>query len=77
MDFVLKVKKSKEDINSFDISGKQKCIVIKVKDNFESYWPQEIGGNFFSYLKNFKDIKKADLYFDSLFATLLEVYKGI
>ena len=63
---VLKVKKSKEDINSFDISGKQKCIVIKVKDNFESYWPQEIGGNFFSYLKNFKDIKKADLYFDSL-----------
>jgi len=62
----LKTKKKEEDINSFDVSDKQKCFVIKVKKNFESYWPQEIGGDFFSYLKKFKYIKKIDVYPDSL-----------
>ena len=63
---VLKVKKRGEDICSFDISDKQKCFIIKVKNKFESYWSQEKGGSFFSYLKKFKDIKKVDLYPDSL-----------
>ena len=63
---ILKIKKKKEDISVFDISGKQKCFIIKVKNKFESYWPQENGGRFFSYLKKFKDIKKIDLYSDSL-----------
>ena len=63
---VLKAKKKKEDISSFDISDKNKCFVIKVKKQFESYWPQESGGSFFSCLKKFQDIKKVDLYPDSL-----------
>ena len=62
----MKVKKSEDDINFFDISDKQKCFVIKVKDKFKNSWPQENGGSFFSYLKNFKDIKNVDLYPDSL-----------
>ena len=63
---ILKVKKKKEDINSFDISYRQKCFIIKVKNKYESYFPQESGGTFFSYLKKFKDINKVDLYVDSL-----------
>ena len=43
----LRAKKNEEYIFSFDISDKQKCFVIKVKNKFESYWPQESGGNFF------------------------------
>tara|TARA_Y100000590_G_scaffold152898_2_gene175592 strand:+ start:4960 stop:6438 length:1479 start_codon:yes stop_codon:yes gene_type:complete len=63
---VLKAKKKEEDISSFDISDKQKCFIIKVKNKHESFWPQENGGSFFSYLKNFKDLKKVDIYADSL-----------
>ena len=48
---VLKKKKDKEDINFFDISDRQKCFIIKVKYKYESYFPQENGGAFFSYIK--------------------------
>ena len=61
----LKVKKKKEDINSFDISNRQKCFIIKVKHKYESSFPQECGGAFFSYLKNFTDIKK--IFVNSIF----------
>ena len=63
---VLKTKKNEEYIFSFDISDKQKCFVIKVKNKFESYWPQESGGSFFSYIKKNKDINKINIYVDSL-----------
>ena len=63
---ILKGKKNKEDIFSFDISDRQKCFVIKIKNKYENYFPQEIGGTFFSYLSKFKDINKVDLYIDSL-----------
>ena len=63
---VLKAKKVEEAVSSLDISEKQKCFVIKVKNKYESYWPQERGGSFFSYLKNYKNIKKVDFYVDSL-----------
>ena len=63
----LKEKKNNEEyIFSFDISEKQKCFVIKIKNKFGSYWPQESGGNFFSYIKKNKDIKKINIYADSL-----------
>jgi len=62
----LKDKKSEEEINSLDISGKQKCFIIKVKKKYETYYPEERGGIFYSYLKNFKNIKKVDIYIDSL-----------
>ena len=63
---VLKTKNKDEEISSFDISEKQKCFIIKVKSKFTSYWPQENGGNFFFHIKKFKDIKKIDLYPESL-----------
>jgi len=63
---LLKNKKNEENINSFDFSSGKKCLIIKIKRNLESYSPQEIGGNFFSYLKKIKDINKIDLYSDSL-----------
>ena len=63
---VLKIKKKQEDISSFDVSDRQKCFVVRVKNKCESYWSEECGGNFSSYLKKFKDIKKIDLYPDSL-----------
>ena len=46
-----KLKKEEQDINFFEISNKQKCFIIKVKNKFSGYWPQENGGNFFSYIK--------------------------
>ena len=62
----LKVKKKNEDISSFDISEKQKCFIIKVKNKYESYGPEESGGSFFSYLKQFQDICKVTLYTETL-----------
>jgi len=63
---VLKAKKKDEELNSFDISNQKKCFIIKVKNKYEDYYPQEIGGALFSYIKKFKDIKKIDFYVDSL-----------
>ena len=34
----LKVKKKDDEINSFDISDKQKCFIIKVKKEYESFF---------------------------------------
>jgi len=62
----LKNNKSDEDIDSFDISSLQKCFIIKVKKKHEPYYPEEKGGVFYSYLKNFKNIKKIYIYIDSL-----------
>ena len=59
-------KKGEEEISSFDISNKKKCFVIKIKSKYKSYEPQEKGGSFFSYLKQYKNINKIDLYADSL-----------
>ena len=63
---ILKDKKSEEEVSSLDISGKQKCFIIKVKKKYENYYPEEKGGIFYSYLKNFKNIKKIEIYIDSL-----------
>jgi len=62
----LKVKDKKEEINSFDISDKKKCFVIKVKNKYQNYYFEEIGGTFFSYVKKFKNINSIDIYADSL-----------
>jgi len=61
-----KEKKGQEDIISFDISNKKKCFIIKLKNKYKSYYPQEKGGSFFTYLKQYKKINKIDLYLDSL-----------
>ena len=63
---VLKKKNGEENINSIDISDKQKCFIIKVKKKYKSYLPQEYGASFFSYVKKIKDINKIDFYPDSL-----------
>ena len=44
---LLKVKNKEEEINSVDISSQKKCFIIKVKNKYESYFPQESGGGFF------------------------------
>ena len=62
----LKIKKKEREINHFDISEKEKCFVIKVKKKYESFFPQESGANFFSSIKQIKDLNKIDLYIDSL-----------
>lgn len=63
---VLKAKRKEDEISSIDISDKQKCFIIKVKNKYESFSPQENGGNFFSCLKQFKEISNVDLYIDTL-----------
>ncbi len=63
---VLEAKKKEEEISFFDISNQQKCFIIKVKNKHESYYPEEIGGTLFSCIKQFKEIKKVELYADSL-----------
>ena len=55
-----KVKKKNEELSSFDISNQQKCFIVKVKNKYEDYYPQEIGGTLFSYINKFKDIKKVE-----------------
>ena len=62
----LKVKKRDDEINSFDISDKQKCFIIKVKKKYENFFPQESGAIFFTNLRKTKDLSKIDLYIDSL-----------
>jgi len=63
---VLKDKKKEDEIISFDISNKQKCFIVKIKNKNESFIPEEIGGRFFSHLKKIKDLNKIDLYIDSI-----------
>jgi leucyl aminopeptidase len=62
----LKQKKHKEEISFFDISDKKKCFIIKIKNNYKSYFPQENGGSFFSHLKLHKKINKVDFFPDTL-----------
>ena len=62
----LKGKKEEDDISSFDISNKKKCFIIRVKNKYESYSPQEKGGSFFTHIKQYKKINKVDVYVDSL-----------
>ena len=54
----LKSKKNEEQLSSLDITGKQKCFIIKVKKKYENYYPEEKGGVFYSYLKILKVLKK-------------------
>tara|TARA_B100000029_G_scaffold442780_1_gene461413 strand:- start:4377 stop:5855 length:1479 start_codon:yes stop_codon:yes gene_type:complete len=63
---VLKNKKNNEQINSFDISDKQKCFIINVKSTDKRVAPEEIGGSFFSYVKKFKDVENVEIFIDSL-----------
>ncbi len=61
-----KAKNKEDEIISFDITDKQKCFIVKIKNKYESFFPEEIGGRFFSHLKKMKDLNKIDLYIDSL-----------
>ena len=62
----LKEKNTKEEISSFDISDKKKCFIIKIKNKYENYYFEEIGGSFFTHIKKFKDINSIDIDADSL-----------
>ena len=56
----------KEEISSLDISEKKKVFIIKIKNKYENYYFEEIGGSFFSYIKNYKNFDSVDIYADSL-----------
>jgi len=62
----LKVKINKDEINSFDISDQKKCFIIKIKHKHEKYYFEEIGGTFYTYIKNYKSINSIDIHADSL-----------
>jgi len=63
---LLKSKNQRAEISSLDISDKKKCFIIKVKNKKEKYYFEEIGGSFFTYIKNDKTINSIDIYADSL-----------
>jgi len=63
---LLKSKNQRVEISSLDISDKKKCFIIKVKNKKEKYYFEEIGGSFFTYIKNDKTINSIDIYADSL-----------
>ena len=63
---LLKSKNQSAGISSLDISDKKKCFIIKVKNKKEKYYFEEIGGSFFTYIKNDKNINLIDIYADSL-----------
>ncbi len=62
----LKIEKKHDEIVSFDITEKQKCFVIKIKKKYPKYYPEEVGGIFFSHIRNIKNIRKIDVLSDSL-----------
>ena len=62
----LKKNKKDDEITSFDITEKQKCFIVKVKNKYESFYSQELGGKFFTYLKNLKSVNNSVFYVDSL-----------
>jgi leucyl aminopeptidase len=62
----LKGKNEESEITSFDISAKKKCFVIKIKQKYSSFFPQEQGGSFFTSLNQFKKISNINIYPDSI-----------
>ncbi len=62
----LKSKNLKDELYSLDISDKKKCFIIIVKNKYKNSYFEEIGGNFFTYVKNYKTINMVDIYADSL-----------
>jgi len=63
---LLKTKKDAEEINSLDISDKNKCFVIKVKNKPENYYYEELGAKFLTHVKRYKHINSINIYADSL-----------
>ena len=62
----LKSKKDQNEINSIDFSDKQKCIIVKINNNFKNAYPQDMGGKLFSFIKKNKEISEVEFYIDSL-----------
>ena len=62
----LKAKNHKEEISSFDLSEKKKCFIIMVKNKYENSYFEELGGSFFTNIKNNKTINSVYIYADSL-----------
>ena len=61
----LKSKKIKEKIIGFDISEKNKVLFIVIKENLVSNNFEELGANFYSFIKTNK-IDKVNLYADTI-----------
>jgi len=63
---LLKTKKDAEEISSLDISDKNKCFIIKVKNEPENYYYEELGAKFLAYVMTYKHINSINIYADSL-----------
>lgn len=61
----IKSKKKNELIYSFDISEKNKCYLIKIKEDKNSLSPEQLGGQFFSYIASLKNDSRIELYSES------------
>ena len=55
-------KKKEDEIISFDISDKQKCFIVKVKNKYESFLPRRMWGAFFFIYKKIKRIYTQLIY---------------
>ena len=62
----LKNKKQDDTINSMDITESKKCFVVKISNNNDNSYFEEIGGILFTKISSFKDIKSIDIFADTL-----------
>ena len=62
----LKAKKNSEEINSIDITDKKKCFIVKISNNRDKSYFEEIGGKLFTKINNFKNINSVDIFADIL-----------
>jgi len=62
----LKVKNQKDEISSLDISDKKKCFIIRIKNKYENSYFEEVGGSFFTCIKNYQTISLIDIFADGI-----------
>ena len=62
----LKAKNQKNEISSLDISDKKKCFIISIKNKYENSYFEEIGGSFFTYIKNYQTVSLIDICADGI-----------
>jgi leucyl aminopeptidase len=66
----LKDKKNTETINSIDITEKKKCFVVKIANDRDTSYFEEVGGKLFTNVSNFKNINSIDIFSDTLIQKL-------
>jgi len=62
----LKEKNQNEDVNSIDITEKKKCFLVKIGNNDNKSYFEQIGGTLFTKVSSFEHIKSIDIFADTL-----------